>query len=83
MTENNEDIQHLVEALDAAAAPLEAVADPEADAEVDDALEIDSALEAEAAYEALSDEGSEAHVEEVAEEDAAEPEVDPYGRAHA
>ena len=64
MTENNDDIKHLVEALDAAAAPLEDVADPEADAEVDDALEIDSLEEAEAAFEALSDEVSEAHVAE-------------------
>ncbi len=93
MTENNEDIQHLVEALDAAAAPLADVADPEADAEVDDALDIDSVDEAEAAFEALDDEESELDAaeaeftEELSEADAAEdaelgeadaaPEADP------
>ena len=70
MTENNEDIQHLVEALDAAAEEIAVEADPEADAEVDDALEIDSVEEAEAAFEALEDEAGEAEAE--AEE------ADPY-----
>jgi transcriptional antiterminator NusG len=85
MTEND-DIQHLVEALDAAAVTLERVDDPEADAEVDDALEIDSEQESEAAVEALLDEAEAAdEAEGVAEADAAEepaepaePEVDPY-----
>jgi len=70
---DNDDIQHLVEALDAAAAPLENVDDPEADAEVDDALEIDSAEEADAAVEALLDE-----VEAADEDEAEAVEVDPY-----
>jgi len=70
VTENNEDIQHLVEALDAAAEEIAVEADPEADAEVDDALEIDSVEEAEAAFEALEDEAGEAEAE--AEE------ADPY-----
>ena len=73
MSDNEiDDIQHLVEALDAAAAPLENVADPEADAEVDDALEIDSAQEAEAAIEALLDEVEIADAVENAEEDVVE-----------
>jgi transcriptional antiterminator NusG len=88
---DNDDIQHLVEALDAAAAPLENVDDPEADAEVDDALEIDSSEEAEAAVEALLDEVEAADADEDAEavideaeaiveeaEAAEEVEVDPY-----
>ncbi len=77
MTENNDDIQGLVDALDASAAKLESVPDPEADSTVDDALDIDSVdeevyasgrdLTAEAveAYEALSDEATEADVESV------------------
>jgi len=94
MTDNDtDDIQHLVEALDAAAAPLENVDDPEADAEVDDALDIDSVEEAEAAFEALEDEVEVAHASEQgeaefteelgaataeADEAVAETEVDPY-----
>ncbi|HWL02445.1 MAG TPA: transcription termination/antitermination protein NusG [Microbacteriaceae bacterium] len=79
MTEND-DIQHLVEALDAAAAPLENVEDPEADAEVDDALEIDSAEEADAAVEALLDEVEAADGDEAVAEavEAEAVEVDPY-----
>ena len=76
MTENNEDIQHLVEALDAAAEEIAVEADPEADAEVDDALDIDSVEEAEAAFTALEDE-----LEVDGPDDApVEPEVehDPY-----
>ena len=63
MTDENDrdDIAHLVEALDAAAAPLENVPDPEADAVVDDALDIDSIDEAEAAFTALEDEVEEDH----------------------
>lgn len=76
---DNDDIQHLVEALDAAAAPLENVDDPEADAEVDDALEIDSAEEADAAVEALLDEVEAADEDEAAADVEAEAvEVDPY-----
>ncbi len=74
MTDSNEDIQHLVEALDAAAEEIAVEADPEADAEVDDALDIDSVAEAEAAYSALEDE-----LEVDGPDDApAEIEVDPY-----
>ena len=69
---DNDDIQHLVEALDAAAAPLENVDDPEADAEVDDALEIDSAEEADAAVEALLDEVEAADEDEAAADVEAE-----------
>ena len=74
MTENNEDIQHLVEALDAAAEEIAVEADPEADAEVADALDIDSVEEADAAFNALDDE-----LEVDGPDDAPAPvEVDPY-----
>jgi transcriptional antiterminator NusG len=56
------DLEHLLDALDAAS-------DPEADAVVDDALDIDSAEEADAAVAATDDE------EQTDEEDSA---VDPY-----
>jgi len=59
------DLDGLLDALDAAV-------DPEADAVVNDALDIDSAQEADAAAEATHDE-----VEDD-EDDAEEPEVDPY-----
>ena len=83
MTDNEQDLQNLVEALDEAAAQLENVDDPEADAEVDDALEIDSIDEAEAAVEAMLDETEVADAAEgvtPADAEAEEPEeeVDPY-----
>jgi len=83
VTDNEQDLQNLVEALDEAAAQLENVDDPEADAEVDDALEIDSIDEAEAAVEAMLDETEVADAAEgvtPADAEAEEPEeeVDPY-----
>jgi len=78
VTDNEQDLQNLVDALDEAAAELENVADPEADAEVEDALEIDSIDEAEAAVEALLDETEVADAAEGVVAEADEVEVDPY-----